>query len=259
MTILGSRLWGSIPDADHLALHLARTFELPDERRDLAAVAQYVAVTQGLGPLHREIEEVFRREPDPSAVHWFLARVAKLAYASGEPRCPMVVTTNYDTALEQAFERVGAPFDLALFVQSNIDGGRFIHVPWKGEARQVVKANAYRDFPMHRNDELERSIIVKVHGAAGGTAARRELGRDYLLTEDHYIDYLVTDSCRRSARAAACCERLSSPKNSSSTSSPTTRSSVRLSWTPSSPTTAATSFKQPLGTASRYQGLQSIR
>jgi hypothetical protein len=186
--ILGARVWGKLPDSDHLASQLAEKFGVGGDPTDLAEVAQYVAITRGPAFLHRELENMLRVDHDPGEIHAFLGRLARAA----TPTCPMIVTTNYDTALERAFAAEGVPYDLAVFVGGPTGRGTFVHIPWGEEPRIVGKGNEYREFPMHRNDELSRSIIVKVSGGQG-------LGGDgdsesrYVLTEDQYIDYLVSD------------------------------------------------------------------
>ena len=49
---------------------------------------------------------------------------------TGNDRYPLIVTTNYDTALERAFEEVHEPFDLAVFMAAGEHKGSFLHLPW---------------------------------------------------------------------------------------------------------------------------------
>ena len=95
----------------------------------------------------------------------------------------MIVTTNYDDALERAFETAGTPYDLAVFIASGEEKGRFVHVPWKGEPQLIAEASKYREFPIHGNDELERSVIVKIQGAVDGREGSLHWDRSYVLTE----------------------------------------------------------------------------
>src|SRR5947208_2583688 len=60
-------------DARDLANRLADRFDYPEEQRDLTRVAQFVALTRGVGPLHDELHELLRESAAPSAVHRFFA------------------------------------------------------------------------------------------------------------------------------------------------------------------------------------------
>ena len=93
--------------AGELAEHLARAFEVPDDRPiDLARISQYVATMQGPGPLYDELHTRFEAAVEPSPLHRFLARLPALLRERGAPH-QLIVTTNYDLALERAFEDAG--------------------------------------------------------------------------------------------------------------------------------------------------------
>jgi hypothetical protein len=192
--VLGSRMRGALPDAEQLAAHLATRFKLGSESLDLAQLAQRVAVAEGPSFLHRAMKDALRLEPEPNDVQRFLARFPRRLEQLGRPpRHQMIVTTSYDTSLERAFDAEGEAYDVAVFVASRADKGTFVHVPWRGEPQMVTEAGKYRDFPIDPYDELERAVIVKVLGAAEGGEGGYRWDRSYVLTEDQYIDYLVTD------------------------------------------------------------------
>ena len=65
--------FGPLPDATAVAARLAEQFDCPVDRgRDLARVAEYAALTQGIGPLYDELHTLFDRdhEPVPSIGSW---------------------------------------------------------------------------------------------------------------------------------------------------------------------------------------------
>jgi hypothetical protein len=192
--VLGSRARGTLPDAEQLAAHLAHRFKLDPGRLDLAEVAQHVAVAEGPSFLDRALKEAFRLDPEPSGVQRFLARFPRRLNELGQPaRYQMIVSTNYDNALERAFDAEDEPYDLAVFVANGSEKGKFVHVPWRGQPRVINEAGKYRDFPIDPYDELERTVIVKILGAAAGGDGEHRWDRSYVLTEDQYIDYMVTD------------------------------------------------------------------
>jgi hypothetical protein len=201
--VLGSGVRGSLPDADQLAAHLAERFGLDLASPDLAEVAQRVVTAEGASFLDRAIVEALTPQPEPNDTHRFLARFPSRLRAQSLPeRYQMILTTNYDSALEQAFEAEGEEYDLAVFLASGTDAsgtdkGKFLHVPWKGEPCVISETTKYREFPIDRFDELERTVIVKVHGAAEGGEGDYRWDGNYVLTEDQYIDYLVTDQIVR--------------------------------------------------------------
>ncbi len=192
--VLGSQVCGTLPDAERLAEHLASEFKLELQSLDLAEVAQHVAVAKGPSFLYRAMNEALRLRQEPRPVHRFLAHFPKQLAELGEPpRYQMIVTTNYDTALERAFDDAGEEYDLAVFLGTGRDKGHFVHVPWREEPRLIREPSKYRDFPIDPWDELERTVIVKTLGAAVGAEGTFRWDRSYVLTEDQYIDYLVTD------------------------------------------------------------------
>jgi len=192
--VLGTRVRGSLPDAEQLASYLAETFKLSTESRDLAEVAQHVAMAKGPGSLHRAMRDALRLEPEPTDAHRFLARFPKRLEQLGLPaRYQMIVTSSYDSALERAFDAESEPYDLAVFMASGEDEGKFIHEPWKGEPEVISDTRSYKKFPIDPGDELEHTVIVKISGAIQPREGDRLGGGNYVLTEDQYIDYLVTD------------------------------------------------------------------
>ena len=189
--VLGARVFGSLPDADEVAAQLARRFELEPGPLDLPRVAQQVYVLSGRPDLLRTLRRILTPQRDPSEVHRFLARLPRLLERLGLPiRYQMIVTTNYDSGLEQAFEQEQEPYDLAVYVGAGEDRGKFVHFPFDREPELISVPNRYTGFPIDDFGDLERSVIVKVHGGlfAGSDAERWK--ETFVVTEDQYIDYL---------------------------------------------------------------------
>ncbi len=201
--VLGSGVRGSLPDAKQLAAHLAQRFRLSSESLDLAEVAQRVAMARGPSLLDKAMIEALTPPPKPNDTHRFLARFPKRLKELGLPeRYQLIVTTNYDSALEQAFAAETVPYDLAVFLANGTnangaDQGKFLHVPWRGTPQVISETTKYHGFPIDENDELERTVIVKINGAAKGSEGEYKWDKSYVLTEDHYIDYMVTDQIVR--------------------------------------------------------------
>lgn len=178
-----------LPSGVELARHLAAQYEYPGEdHRDLVRVAQYVdLVTGGEGALFDELHPLFTGIYEPNRLHRFLAELPGRRRASGaQAAYQVIVTTNYDDVLERAFSEAGEPVDVVYYAAEHGEPGRFIHVGPDGERRPIPKRTDYRGL-----DLTKRPVILKVHGAADRDD---DSGDNYVITEDHYIDYLAHGS-----------------------------------------------------------------
>jgi hypothetical protein len=188
---------GSLPDTAELARHLARRFGIGSDTDDLARVSQHVSLTEGRVDLHRTLRELLvKADGAPSPVHRFVAGVPGRMRELGHECYQLVISTNYDTALERAFDDVHEPYDLAVFVATGEHRGRFIHVPWwdpdERGARPITVPNEYVDLPIDEDGQLERTVIVKLHGGPADLGPGELRLRDnFVVTEDDYIGYLT--------------------------------------------------------------------
>jgi hypothetical protein len=180
-----------LPSGSELARHLAQDFDypLPDDT-DLLRVSEFVDLSCGEGPLYKSLHRIFAADYPPTSLHRFLATLPEVLAEPGSPRRHMlVVTTNYDDLLERAFDAAGEPYDVVVYQAAGPHRGRFVHTLPGGEERLIDKPNEYRELSMD-----DRSAVLKIHGAAD----RDPDGRDsYVITEDHYIEYLAHASAAR--------------------------------------------------------------
>ncbi len=179
-----------LPSGRELADFLAARFKFPNEdARDLARVSQFAAIRLGPQSLYDELREVFDGDYPPTKLHDFLASLPaaqRQMVERGELRAAkhqLIVTTNYDDALERAFRAVEEPFDIVTYVADGTDRGKFLHWPHEQDARLIERPNEYTDL-----DLGNRTVILKIHGAIDRTDAERD---SFVITEDHYIDYLT--------------------------------------------------------------------
>jgi len=179
-------------DSEEIAASLARRFGIERSRLDLPQVAQYVYVTMGRSDLCRELRQLLTAECEPGPVHRFLARLpGTLKRLHADNRYQLIVTTNFDRSLEQAFDEEGEPYDLAVYMASGRDQGKFVHFPPdEGVPKPIADPNSYTELPIGLDYELERTVIVKIHGAVDGKVGNYRWRENYVVTEDHYIDYL---------------------------------------------------------------------
>lgn len=176
---------GFLPSGGELASYLAEEFHCPPDA-DLARVSQYVSLTTGTGGLFGKLHEVFDRNYEPTSLHRLLASLQTLLREKHlPPRHQLIVTTNYDDVLERAFREAGEPFDLVTYLSEGTSRGKFLHVDPAGKSQIIDIPNQYRDVSLER-----RSVILKIHGAVNREVPEGE-GDSYVITEDHYIDYLT--------------------------------------------------------------------
>ena len=182
---------GGLPDAEKLAASLAKRFGIQPARPDLAEVAQYVYLTKGRTVLYRTLRQLLTSDCEPGPVHRFLAWFPRTLDDSGlEKRYQLIVSTNFDTSLEQAFDDELEPYDLAVYMASGPDKGKFVHFPSEGTPEAITHPNSYTKLPIGVDYELERTVIIKIHGAVDGSVGDYRWKENYVITEDHYIDYL---------------------------------------------------------------------
>jgi SIR2-like domain len=175
-----------LPTGAELAQWLSREFDYPaPDTSNLTRVSQYIDAIDGDGPLYESLRQVFIGECQPTSLHHLLADLPSLLSAQGR-NSPhqLIITTNYDDALERAFDEhePPEPYDLVIYLAARHDRGHFVHVPPGGEPRLIERPNEYTDFSLQ-----DRTVILKVHGAVD----RRHEDRDsFVITEDDYIDFL---------------------------------------------------------------------
>ncbi len=175
---------GFLPSGSELAAALASEVHYPDpDDRDLMRISQYVHSVLGWKPLYQYVRAPLDVVSAPTALHTFLARLAGTLGELGVPR-QVILTANYDDALERAFDALGEPYDLIWYEAQaeRPDCGRFIHGLPGGPA-PILLPNQYVEL-----DPDQRTVIVKLHGAM----VRADASRDsYVITEDDYIRYLT--------------------------------------------------------------------
>jgi hypothetical protein len=173
-----------LPSGQELADWLAQYIDnVLIDGYDLARVSQYVAALEGEGPLYDELHEVFDADYPPTSLHRLLARLSRrIREAQAVRDCMLIVTTNYDDSLERAFANAGEPYELVTYIAEGKDRGLFRHITADGGLTVIRKPNEYVDLRLD-----QRTVIAKMHGAVD-----RIHGADsFVITEDHYIDYIT--------------------------------------------------------------------
>lgn len=168
-----------LPSGGDLAEMLARDSRFPSaddhDIQDLAKVASYYADGSSRIALRRRLRGVFTGAPHASNdLHRMLAQIANNL---------MIVTTNYDTLLEQAFQEAGKPYDLAVYPADNTTyGNALLWWPHGALKPQPIRAN---DFDIA--DLSRTNIIYKIHGSVRHEEASWD---SFVITEEDYVKFL---------------------------------------------------------------------
>lgn len=166
--------------ADELAQYLG---DMDPDGYELARVSQYVAALEGEPSLYEQLHDVFDADYPPTLLHRFLARLARRTReAKDVDECMLIVTTNYDDSLERAFADEGEPYDLVTYIAQGSDRGLFRHIIADSEPTVIRVPNEYGGLQLG-----QRTVIAKIHGAVD----RAQRGDSFVITEDHYIDYIT--------------------------------------------------------------------
>jgi hypothetical protein len=184
----GWQIGKNLPDGPELSQFIADMCTYPgDDRADLLRVAQYAQTKRGDGTLYDHLREVFAAGYGYTVVHEFLARLPGSLEASGVPRHhQLIVTTNYDDALEKALTAAGEPFDLVWYATHRLSPqGVFLHKPHGGEPREIERPNEYH-LPVD-----DQTVILKIHGAV---SRADDTFDSYVISEDDYIKFLTHTS-----------------------------------------------------------------
>lgn len=177
-----------LPSGGELAAYLAESYAYPTrEVADLLRVSQYIQAVTGGTVLYEELHDLFSRRYEPNELHVLLAAVpgAVRRWRDGGYDTPyqLIVTTNYDDALETAFANAGEELDLVTYVAKGSHRGKFMHRRPDGSAQLIEEPNRYRELCLD-----DRTVILKIHGAVDRADASQD---SYVITEDNYIEYLA--------------------------------------------------------------------
>lgn len=176
--------WYGAPSAAELADYLAREFKVKEASDDLLQIAQWVyALRGGSGGLYDALHDVFAREFPSTRLHEFLAEVPVRLRSAGRGKPALIVTTNYDDLIERALDSRGEPYDVVVYMAEGRHEGLFCHLVSDGELVPVESPETYMAV-----DPDRQTVVLKMHGFV----CREDASDDsYVITEDHYIEYLT--------------------------------------------------------------------
>jgi hypothetical protein len=186
-----------LPSGAELAEEIAGAFDYPlasGEHLDLLRIAQFASLEKSQGELYDWLREIFDDDYPPTSVHTFFARLPSMLAAKGYPRRNLlIVTTNYDDALERALRDGDEPCDVVWYAADGPFRGQFwLWTDWPDGAppeTPIEDPTTYTELTTER-----RTVVLKIHGAIDRKDAERD---SFVITEDHYIDYLTKTDLKR--------------------------------------------------------------
>ncbi len=169
-----------LPSGRELSHFLANEVEFPSQeerdRNDLAKVASYYAVMAGRRTLREQLHDVLSHQFAFGPLHEYVASI---------PAAQLIVTTNYDSLIEQAFQAAGKKYDLVIHPTDRKDIANAIWWWPDGASEPTVVAPNELDIDLERKDR--NTIIYKMHGTVGSDSASWD---SFVITEEDYVDYL---------------------------------------------------------------------
>jgi SIR2-like domain len=168
-----------LPSSAELAEILAHAANFPSdderERTDLAKVSSYYVDGSNRGALRRKLRRVFAEVCySCNDLHRFLADVANNL---------LIVTTNYDTLLEQAFLDIRKPYDLVVYPADNQEYANGV-LWWSHGSPEPRKLKSNQ---LDIADLGKSNLIYKMHGSVWPRADKWD---SFVITEEDYVRFL---------------------------------------------------------------------
>jgi hypothetical protein len=159
--------------------------------QDLVRLSQHIQLKNPKG-LALGLNHALDASFCPTVSHQFLAALPGILREKGYPHPhQLIVTANYDDALERAFDErePPEPYDLVCYDANQGPDGGFCHRPPGGQTKPIKAAKGFQELSLQ-----QRTVILKINGALNRSNPEQ---RSYAVTEDDYIRYLSGISARK--------------------------------------------------------------
>jgi hypothetical protein len=178
-SLLQSNSSAQIPSASALARFLADKARFPStdisDRADLAKVSSYYVEVSSRKFLRQELRSTFINQTYKcNRLHRLLAQLSDKT---------TMVTTNYDTLLEEAFNEIGKPYDLVVYPADNSEyANGILWWPYGDPEPKKLKPNEIDVADLERTN-----VIYKMHGTVWQQSA---IWDSFVITEEDYVRFL---------------------------------------------------------------------
>jgi hypothetical protein len=169
----------AVPSGREVKELLARACDFPAsafEQSDVAEVASFFVQRLGREELDGLLHEILaRKDSAPGPAHRLLAQAAK--------ESPLIIlTTNYDTLMEQALDAVEARYDTVAYMRASGPEKRELAVvPYGAASPNTIRPARF--FPSQ-----DRTLLYRLNGPAIVQGIRTG---SYAITEEDNIDWIV--------------------------------------------------------------------
>jgi len=173
-----------LPSGRELAEELVSLGLYPDQDDvDLLRISQYIATDAGRRQLYKHLRRLFDDDYPPNVLHKLLAGLPPILRERSVDH-QLIITTNYDDALERAFDDAEEEYDAVWYdAKPGASCGKFLHRAPDEETVAIEKPNEYQAL-----DLAQRTVILKLHGAID---RQDPTGDSYVITQNNYVDYLA--------------------------------------------------------------------
>jgi SIR2-like protein len=170
-----------LPSGAELAEFLANLAQYPstdpNDRRDLSKVCSYFTDFGGRPALRDTLRDLLNHPYPSGTLHEFLAKI---------PTPLVIVVTNYDCLLEQAFKAVGKPYDLIVYPADRKDIANALLWWPHGESEPLVRAANELDQDIDLG-KIQHTLIFKMHGTIADSTQQWD---NFVITEEDYVEFL---------------------------------------------------------------------
>lgn len=165
------------PNGTELAHYIAERSGFPTQdprdMDDLAKVSSYAADISGRPQLRRRLRTVLNRPYQCGSLHKLLAELSAHL---------LIVVTNYDTMLEDAFRAAGKPFDLVVYPAERPSFGNSLLWWPNGQTDPVAIEAKELDLDLEHT-----TVIYKMHGTVWPQSDQWD---NFVITEEDYVEFL---------------------------------------------------------------------
>jgi len=176
-----------------LVKFVADSTEIGSSAPSLLASASYYQYTTP-EQLLEDLGHIFRSKTTSTRTHWLVAQAA-LKHLAGKYKHYLVITTNYDSLMERALERVQLPYcvltvtspDEPVDARFSSNVQRYLELKDDARYQSLVKTRSYpRDFVL----ELRRPLVIlfKLHGHLSPSDNNHN---GIVISDEDYIRYLM--------------------------------------------------------------------
>ena len=146
--------------------------------------------------LYAELHKIFESHYNPNKLHSLLAELPKSMIEKGYPLpYQLIVTTNYDDTLEEAFKLKNQSFDLVTYISKGTDEGKFLHQKYRLRDDefdiQSITINKPNEYGEEKFQFDKYPVIIKLCGAVNRQNVQED---NFVITEDQYLHYISLEA-----------------------------------------------------------------